>query len=193
MRAPYDYIGSVRGVVYIYQRLPNGTWDEIQQLSTPEGPEIPTHGNNISFLGEYLLVGSPGNNKVYVFKQTVGGSGYQKNAELLGKEDGDDDFLGLGYGYSDIFGTGNTFLGTTSNHFGNTLDGEGDNVMIGDVSYGSYLYSLEDGMWKERATFQGGLASMSGDSIVVHDPLSFGMDALYTSYVGVVSFYDLVC
>mmetsp|Transcript_24030 Transcript_24030/g.43233 ORF Transcript_24030/g.43233 Transcript_24030/m.43233 type:complete len:897 (-) Transcript_24030:254-2944(-) len=168
-KAPYDYMNGLRGVVYVYERGLDGMYDEIQRLSTPEGTQAESHNPDMTFLDGHLLVGAPGNKKVYVFKQIA--SGYQKTAELTGSEVG------------------------PVGDFGIRLDGEGTNVMVADTADGtavSYLFSLEGGVWKEKVKFDG-LAAFSGNSIVAHSPLDFQLDTWYSSYGGEASFYDLVC
>mmetsp|Transcript_11658 Transcript_11658/g.24993 ORF Transcript_11658/g.24993 Transcript_11658/m.24993 type:complete len:894 (-) Transcript_11658:370-3051(-) len=167
VKAPYDYMNGLRGVVYVYERGLDGMYDEIQRLSTPEGTQAETHNPDMTFLDGHLLVGAPGNKKVYVFKKIA--SGYKKTAELTGSEVG------------------------PVGDFGIRLDGEGTNIMVADTADGtdmSYLFSLEGGVWKEKAKFDG-LAAFSGNSIVAHSPLDFQQS--FNSYRGEASFYDLVC
>jgi len=182
VKAPYDsFEGSYdqydpnRGMVYVYKKQSDGTFEEVSRLYTAEGKQVSAHLTDITFLDDFLLVGAPGNNKVYVFKQTMDGS-YQKTAELVPSDEIDPE----------------------KNNFGISLDsGGGSNnnrVMVGD--YGgdaSYLFSYEDGAWKEKAKFDGFNTAMSGDSLVEHTPKSFGMSVNGLRYEGEVNFYDLVC
>mmetsp|Transcript_14204 Transcript_14204/g.30860 ORF Transcript_14204/g.30860 Transcript_14204/m.30860 type:complete len:565 (+) Transcript_14204:84-1778(+) len=178
VKAPYDsYVNSYelydqnRGMVHIYKRGSNGTYEQIEQLCTPAGTQVRAHLTDMIFVDDFLLVGAPGKNKVYVFQQKSdpGAVGYEKTAELT-PSDG---------------------VGAESN-FGIRLDGKGTNVMVGDLGgETSYLFSFEDGVWKERAKFDGVNTSLSGNSIVEHTPKSFEVNG--EQYGGEVNFYDLVC
>ncbi|KAL7553736.1 hypothetical protein ACHAWF_018555 [Thalassiosira exigua] len=189
VKAPYDsYTGSTdfydpnRGVVYVYRREANGTYVEVNRLFAPEKEQVGSHHRDLVFLDDFLLVGLPGNNVVYVFERRAdgadgdaGGAGYVKMAELVpsaGVEPG----------------------GT----FGNSLSGDGSSVMVGDRGAGrSHLFSYEEGTWRERATFEGTNAALSGDVMLRHDPKAFSMEGSDGGsggqYGGEVNFFDLVC
>ncbi len=175
MKAPYDsYIGSYdyydpnRGVVYIYKRGSDGLYEEAQRLCTPEGTQVRAHLKDLLFLDGFLLVGAPGLNKVYVYKQLDDGT-YERSAELTPSD-----------------GT------TEESNFGIRLDGKGTDVLVGDLgSEASYLFTYEDGVWKEKVKFNGVTTSLSGDSIVEHKPKSFAVNG--EQYGGDVNFLDLVC
>jgi hypothetical protein len=169
VKAPFDYSGGLRGVVYLYKRGADGKYEEIQRLSTPEGLQTESyHAPQVVLLDEFVLVAAHEYRKVYVFKQTSSG-GYQKTTELVASD-----------------------AGSYSN-FGVKIGGQGRNVIVADrIDDSSYLFSYEDGVWKEKAKFDGYHAALSGNSIVVHSPFDF--TAGYGSrYGGQVSFYDLVC
>ena len=176
VKAPYDsfvdsedFVDEDRGVVYVYRRDPSsGEYEQVERLYTPEGTQVRPHLNDLIFLDDFLLVGAPGMNKVYVFERRSGNGaeGYEKTAEL---EEGEG-----------------------SVNFGIRLDGRGADVMVGDLDgETSYTFSYEDGEWREKARFDGVNTSLSGRSIVEHEPTSFEVDA--DEYGGEVKFYDLVC
>jgi len=174
----YDYFDKNRGVVYVYQwNTETGTYEELVRLCAPEGEQVRHHLKDMVFVDSFLLVGAPGKNKVYVFRQRMEDGvavGYEKTAELT-PSDGD----GV-------------------NNFGIRLDasassdGGTTNVLVGDLGgEASYLFVYEDGVWKERAKFDGVNTSLSGSSIVEHTPKSFEVNG--EEYGGEVNFYDLVC
>jgi len=182
VKAPYDsYVNSYasydanRGMVHIYKRNSgDGTYEKIDQLCTPEGSQVRAHLTDMIFLDDFLLVGAPAKNKVYVFQRKSARDpdavGYEKTAELT-PSGGD---------------------GTEDSNFGIRLDGSGANVLVGDLGgKTSHLFSFEDGVWKEKAKFDGVNTSLSGNSIVEHTPKSFEVDG--EKYGGEVNFYDLVC
>lgn len=122
-----------------------------------------------------LLVGAPGKNKVYVFERSgVYGRvdyGYKKTAELTPSDEENGE-----------------------SQFGISLSGNGLDVLVGDTGNArSYLFSLEDGMWKEKAKFDGVNTVMADKTIVEHTPKSFGVDLAGEGFGGDVNFYDLVC
>lgn len=169
----YDYYDPNRGVVYVYQRESDnggGNFTQINRLYTPEGPQLPGHFTDIIFLDDFLLVGAPGKNKVYVFEEVDSTIGYEKTAEL----------------------TPSYEVGPDSS-FGISLDGNGANsVLVGDRGgEKSYLFSFIDGVWKERAMFDGFNTAVSGDMIVEHSPKSFEMNG--DEYGGEVNYYNLEC
>ena len=75
------------------------------------------------------------------------------------------------------------------------IGGKGNDVLVSDKGDdSSYLFSYEDGVWKEKAKFDGYHAAISGNSIVVHSPLTFRQSRQSGSrYGGYVYFYNLVC
>ena len=112
---------------------------------------------------------------MYVFKQIndgKGGFGYRKMTELSPSG-------GLG----------------PDSSFGISLDGKGSDVIVGD--YGkqrSYLFSFDDGIWKERAAFDDFNTALSGNSIMQHSPDTFEMNNSNSGqYGGDANFYDLNC
>ena len=168
VKAPFDYINGIRGVVYLYKRGSDGKYDEIERLSTPEGQQTESyHAPQIALLDEFVLVGAHEYNKVYVFRQTSSGV-YQKTTELTASD------------------------AKSGTNFGIKIGGQGTDVLVADRGDDStYLFSYEGGVWKEKAKFDGYHAALSDKSIVVHSPFDFRMNG--SSYSGQVSFYDLVC
>lgn len=175
VKAPFDYMNGVRGVVYLYKRDGDGKkFVELQRLSTPEGEGPQTvsyHSPQIALLDEFVLVGASELKKVYAFKKTSN-YGYQKTTELVASD---------------------ASFGST---FGVKIGGGGSNALISDRGQDStYLFSYEDEVWKEKAKFDGYHAALSGKSIVVHSPFEFELKTYSygNRYGGQVSFYDLVC
>ena len=175
VKAPYDsYNGSFeyndpnRGIVYVYKRRSDGQFQQVARLCTPEGRQVGEVLQDTIFLDDFLLVGAPGKNKVYVFKRS--GNKYEKSAELTPSD---------------------AINGRSK--FGVSLSGgKGTNVLIGDIgNERSYLFSFEDGVWREKLKFDGVNTAISNNSIVDHTPKSFQVSG--ASYGGEVNFYDLVC
>ena len=163
-----DYYDKNRGVVYLYEKGSDGNFTQIDRLYTPEGTQVRAHLTDMIFLDDFLLVGAPGKNKVYVFQR--GESGYDIMTELTPSGD----------------------LGPESS-FGISLDGKGTDVIVGDYGeQSSHLFSFEDGAWKQKATFDGFNTALSGDSIMQHTPVTFETNG-DGQYGGDVNFYDLVC
>mmetsp|Transcript_3364 Transcript_3364/g.6268 ORF Transcript_3364/g.6268 Transcript_3364/m.6268 type:complete len:142 (+) Transcript_3364:663-1088(+) len=131
-----------------------------------------------------LLVGAPGRNKVYVFERTTTSS-----------EEGDDNDGNDGSGeYRKTAELTPSDGSTPDSFFGVSLDGKGTDVLVGDRgNQTSYLFSYEDGAWKEKAKFDGLNTALSGDTIVEHTPKTFEMMSDGKQYGGNVNFYDLVC
>ena len=168
VKAPFDYKLGRRGIVHLYERQSTGQYVEIDQLSAPDGPHTETyHSPQVVLLDDFVLVGAPEYSKVYVF-QPNGSGGYRKTTELTASD------------------------ATSRSNFGIKIGGRGADVLVSDRGDDStYLFSYEDGVWKEKAKFEGYHAALSGKSIVVHSPFEFN---LYESrYGGRVRFYDLVC
>lgn len=190
VKAPYDsYTGSYnykdenRGVVYVYKRGDDGAFAQTDRLFTPEGAQVRTHLTDMIFLDDFLLVGAPGKNRVYVFEYVPSSEeegnekagGYQKTAELVP---------------SDAI--------TSSSSFGVSLDGTGTEVLVGDRGgESSYLFSYQvtegGGVWKEKAKFEAFNTALSGTSIVEHTPASFEVMNGTEQYGGEVNFYHLEC
>ena len=179
IKAPYDsYSGSTdyydpnRGMVHVYKKGVDGQFEEIDRLCTPEGVQVRETLRDVIFLDDsrLLLVGAPGKNKVYVFERQVDSDEYSKTAELT-PSDGENG----------------------ESKFGISLSGKGTDVLVGDIGNArSYLFSLEDGMWKEKAKFDGVNTVMADDKIIVeHTPKSFAVNG--DEYGGDVNFYDVVC
>ena len=168
VKSPFDYIGGLRGVVYLYKRGRAGLYEETDRLSTPEGPQLSmTSGADLIFLDEFLLVGSVGNKKVYVFKQTSS-EGYQKTTELTASDAGPDSIFGI------------------------SMDGRGTEVMVQDCGDDSSIFfSYEGGVWKDKAKFEGCNTALSGSTIVAQSQDDFEINGHI--YGGQVSFYDLIC
>jgi len=179
IKAPYDsYSGSTdyydpnRGMVHVYKKGIDGQFEEVDRLCTPEGLQVRETLRDVIFLDDsrLLLVGAPGKNKVYVFEREVDSDEYSKTAELT-PSDGENG----------------------ESKFGISLSGKGTDVLVGDIGNArSYLFSLEDGMWKEKAKFDGVNTVMADDKIIVeHTPKSFEVNG--NEYGGDVNFYDVVC
>ncbi|KAL3766044.1 hypothetical protein ACHAWU_002759 [Discostella pseudostelligera] len=164
VKAPYDsYIGSYdyedvnRGVTYVYQRRgsDDGLYEQISRLCTPEGKQVGGVFRDMIFLDDFLLVGAPGKNTVYVFKQLDDTSGFVKTAELKLNDE-------------DI---------TDESSFGIRLDGKGNHVMVGDLGGKmSYIFAYEDGIWKQKSYIDSVDTASSGTSIVTYSPESFVVD-----------------
>ena len=151
----------------MYGRGEDGTFQQKNRLYTPEGKQVRAHLTGMIFLDDFLLVGAPGKNKVYVFEQFE--EGYRKSAELAPSDEMGDD-----------------------NDFGIRLDGNGASVMVGDRGGGaSYLFRYEEGVWREKAKFEGSNVALSGNSIVQHTASDF--TTAEGRYGGEVNFYDIVC
>ena len=178
VKAPYDsYVGSYdyedvnRGVTYVYQRRgSDGLYEQISRLCTPEGKQVRGVFRDMIFLDDFLLVGAPGKNTVYVFKQLDDTSGFVKTAELKLNDE-------------DI---------TDESSFGIRLDGRGTHVMVGDLGGKmSYIFAYEDDVWKEKSYIDSVDTASSGTSIVTYSPESFAVDGEH--YGGEVTFNQLVC
>ncbi|KAL7541173.1 hypothetical protein ACHAWF_006874 [Thalassiosira exigua] len=167
VKAPFDYLNGIRGVTYVYRRQ-NDNYEEMARLPTPEGPQASaTSGSGMIFMDDFLFVGSAGNKKVYVFEQTSRG-GFDMMAKLTASD------------------------ASQVSDFGTSIDGEGGQVLVRDCGDDkSYLFALEDGEWKEKATLHGCNASISGNSILLQSPQDFVTNEL--SYGGPMSSYDLHC
>jgi len=179
IKAPYDsfsgstdYYDPNRGMVHVYKKGIDGQFEEVDRLCTPEGVQVRETLRDVIFLDDsrLLLVGAPGKNKVYVFERQVDSDEYSKTAELT-PSDGENG----------------------ESKFGISLSGKGKDVLVGDIGNArSYLFSLEDGMWKEKAKFDGVNTVMADDKIIVeHTPKSFEVNG--NEYGGDVNFYDVVC
>lgn len=177
VKAPYDsYVGSYdyedvnRGVTYVYKRGSNGLYEQISRLCTPEGRQVGGFFKDLIFLNDFLLVGAPGKNTVYVFKELDSSSGFVKTAELkLNNEELDNE-----------------------SSFGIRLDGRGTHVMVGDLGgKKSYIFAFENGVWKQKSSIDSVDTASSGTSIVKYTPDSFEVDG--EQYGGEVSFNELVC
>ena len=179
IKAPYDsfsgstdYYDPNRGMVHVYKKGVDGQFEEVDRLCTPEGVQVRETLRDVIFLDDsrLLLVGAPGKNKVYVFERQVDSDEYSKTAELT-PSDGENG----------------------ESKFGISLSGKGTDVLVGDIGNArSYLFSLEDGMWKEKAKFDGVNTVMADDKIIVeHTPKSFEVNG--NEYGGDVNFYDVVC
>ena len=171
VKAPFDYGGdlsNLRGVTYIYKRGRDGKYEEMQQLSTPEGEELRVvSGTDMAFLDNFLLVGSGTSKKVYVFKRITGG--YQKVTELTASDDGPDSMFGI------------------------AIDGRGTQAMIKECrSDSSYLFSYEGGAFREKAKFDGCNAALSGNTIVAQSNPDFDVSGSGL-YGGPITWYDLIC
>jgi len=168
VKSPFDYIDGLRGVVYLYKRGRDGLYEEIERLSTPEGPQLSiASGADLIFLDEFLIVGSGGNKKVYVFKQ-ISSEGYQKTTELTASDAGHDSTFGI------------------------SVDGRGTEVVVRDCGDDSSIFfSYEGGVWKDKAKFEGCNTALSGRTIVAQSQDDFEMNGQI--YGGQVSFYDLIC
>lgn len=171
VKAPFDYINGFRGVVYLYKKDNDDKYEEIERLSTPEenGEQNDLSTSpQIVLLDDFVIVGAPAFKKVYTFRKTSTG-GYQKTTELVASD------------------------AKSGSSFGAKIGGERTNVLVADCGDDStYLFSYEDGVWKEKAKFDGCYASLSGNSILVlHSPFEF--KSYRNQYGGKVSFYDLVC
>lgn len=187
VKAPYDsYIGSYdyedvnRGVTYVYQRgSEDGLYKQISRLCTPEGKQVGGVFKDMIFLDDFLLVGAPGKNTVYVFQQQQqldddddGGAstGFVKTAELKLNDDDVND----------------------ESSFGIRLDGRGTHVMVGDLGGKmSYIFAYEDGIWKSKSYIDSIDTASSGTSIVQFSPEAF--EVAGDQYGGEVTFSDLVC
>ena len=168
--APFEYdANGPRGVTYVYMRGSDGMYEEMQQLSTPEGEELSSvSGSSILFLNDFLLVGSGGSKTVYVFRQARSGT-FQKTTELAASDASPD------------------------NRFGISIDGQGSDVMVRDCEDDTaYLYSLEDGVWKEKAKFQGCNAAINSRQLVTQSNQEFKSNE-GNRYGGPVYFYNLDC
>lgn len=198
IKAPYDsYTNSYewedpnRGVVYVYKRNgEDGTFVQSDRLYTPEGTQVRTHLKDMIFLENgVLLVGAPGRNKVYVFERTTTTS----SEEGDGTNDDNDDNDGSGE-YRKTAELTPSDGSTPDSFFGVSLDGKGTDVLVGERgNQTSYLFSYDDGAWKEKAKFDGLNTALSGDTIVEHTPNTFEMMSDGKEYGGDVNFYDLVC
>lgn len=186
VKAPYDsYVGSYdyedenRGVTYVYKRGSDGLYEQIARLCTPEGKQVGGFFKDLIFLDEFLLVGAPGRNTVYVFKQqqqhqydssSSSSFGFVKTAELKLNDDDIDE----------------------ESSFGIRLDGRGTHVMVGDLGgKKSYIFAFENGAWKEMSYIDSVDTASFGTSIVKYSPESFEVDG--EQYGGEVTFLDLVC
>lgn len=169
IKSPTDLLEGDMGVVYMYARGSDGIYAEFDRLSAPEGAEsAPHHSPQVALLDDFVLVGSPGNDRVYVFQQTS--MGYQKATDLVA---------------SDATADG-------SRAFGFRLDGQGTNVLVSDpIDDSSYLFTYEDGVWKEKAKYDGYNAALSGKSILAHTQNDFETNG--SGFWGPVNFYDLEC
>jgi hypothetical protein len=170
----YDYVDPVRGVTYVYRRGSDGKFGGRQSLCTPEGAQVESHHRDVVFVDDYLLVGSPGRNRVYVFRRDDNTGDYVPDTVLIPSDAVVD-------GASD---------------FGIRIDGNGAEAMIADLRGGrSYLFANVDGLWTEKAIFEtsssGSVISSYGGTIVEHSPQSFVSDG--EVYSGTSNFYDLVC
>ncbi|MEK6703852.1 MAG: hypothetical protein AABZ53_16455 [Planctomycetota bacterium] len=63
--------GNARGRVFLYEKLANGNWEVAGFISGPEG-DGGNFGSSISMSGEWMAIGAPGFDKVYVFHETNG-------------------------------------------------------------------------------------------------------------------------
>ena len=178
VKEPYDsYLGSYdfedenRGVTYVYKRGSDGLYEQISRLCTPEGKQVGGVFKDLIFVEDFLFVGAPGKNTVYVFQQLGdSASGFTKTAELKPMEELDDE----------------------SNSFGIRLDGGGSHIMVGDLGgKKSYIFALEDGVWKEKSFIDSVDTASSGTSLVQYFPESFQVDG--EQYGGEVIFNELVC
>ncbi len=170
----YDYEDENRGVTYVYKRGSDGLYELISRLCTPEGKQVGGFFKDLIFLDEFLLVGAPGRNTVYVFKQQKqldsSSSGFVKMAEFKLNDDDIDE----------------------ESSFGIRLDGRGTQVMVGDLGGKmSYIFAFENGVWKEKSYIDSVDNASSGTSIVKYSPESFEVDEEH--YGGEVNFLDLVC
>jgi len=168
VKAPFDYINGRRGAVYVYTTSSKGRYAYTDRFSTPEGPQTETyHSPQVVLLDDFVLVGAPEYDKVYVFKQNSSQE-FQKTTELTASD------------------------ATSRSNFGVKIGGRGTDILVSDRGDDStYLFSYEGGVWKEKAKFDGYHAALSGNSIVVHSPFEFELNG--RRYGGQVSFYDLVC
>ena len=167
--APFEYdANGTRGVTFVYMRGNDGMYEEMQRLSTPEGEELSSvSGSSMLFLNDFLLVGSGGSKKVYVFKQGKSGI-FQKTTELVASD------------------------ASIDSRFGISIDGQGFDVLVRDCGDNtSYLYTLEDQVWKEKAKFQDCNAAISAGELVTQSNQEFKSDE--EKYGGPVHFYDLDC
>jgi len=188
VRAPYDsytenedYFDPFRGVVYVYKKSDDGTAFELHdRLFTPEGSQVRTHLTDMVFVNQFLIVGAPGRNRAYVFEL--------RNTD---PDDSDEEH------YEKVAELKPSTPVSSDTYFGVSVDAakESNRVFIGDGGQRtSYLFAYENGVWKEKATFDGFNAAMAGESTIVqHTPKEFEGRDDNGEYGGEVNFYDLVC
>lgn len=191
MKAPYDsYTESQdwkdknRGVVYLYKQGANGTFVEEDRLFASEGKQVRTHLKDMVFLDDFLLVGAPGRNKVYVFELAR-----SEPDEVTGEDTGNTTASRKTAELTPSDGAG------SESYFGVSLDGKGTDVLVGNRgNQTSYLFSYKDEAWREKAKFDGFNTALSGNTIVEHTPVTFEMKMNGgKKYGGEVNFFDLSC
>jgi len=90
----------------VYKLDTDGEYQQIAQLSTPRETQLNmASGTELIFLDDFLIVGSGGSKKAYVFKKTSS-DGFQKTAELTASD------------------------ASLSSTFGISVDGRGSEVLV---------------------------------------------------------------
>lgn len=88
------------GAAYVYERLPDGTWQEQAKLEASDGFMYDEYGYSVAIFGDRVLVGAPGVNDLgecsgstYVYERDAGGI-WNEVAELHASDGTAADFFG---------------------------------------------------------------------------------------------------
>ena len=84
------------GAAYVFKRQ-DSSWVQVVKLATRTGESNELFGNAVALLGDYALIGAPGERldrgAAYVFKRT--GEAWQEKIRLQASDGASDDFFGI--------------------------------------------------------------------------------------------------
>ena len=119
------------GSVYVFNKV-SGKWSEAYQLEAPDGSSNgDTFGRALDTNGGQLIVGAPGQNKVYVFSRT--NAGQWGSGALLTANDAVE---GDGFGSTVAIGDGVAVVGASAKN---------------EKAGAAYVFRLTNGSWKQEA------------------------------------------
>ncbi|HID53173.1 MAG TPA: hypothetical protein EYP41_14215 [Anaerolineae bacterium] len=90
---------AFQGAVYLYGRHQNGAnqWGQIRKITVTSGLAGDSFGTGVALSGDMLVVGAPGADKAYVFRQNAGGENmWGLTAVLTGSDVTDGSEFGIG-------------------------------------------------------------------------------------------------
>ena len=132
-------MNAAQGAVYVFEQS-NGTWDQVQKLTVPDGEAYDDFGTRIALDGSTMLIGAndatvngdPGVGEAFVFTYTDGS--WLQTQKLTASDGQPEDYFGISTALQ-----GDTALIGANNA---TVDGNGYQGAV-------YVFSLANGVWTQ--------------------------------------------